>query len=193
MEASIQGAFILFFLCSTQLLMPKNDTLLFSDSSKSLEGANAVARGVTRLFYRHDILVIPEVNLRNHRRADLMGIDAKGQIVIVEIKVARTDLLGDQKWTEYLEFCDRFYWALSPDMDSKTLEQPEFLPERAGVIVADSYDAEIVRPATTHALAPARRKTETMRLARRAMSRVAVLNGMIDDGFSNRFQDGNGL
>ena len=173
--------------------MSDEDTPFISDCTKSLEGANAVARGVTRLFYRHDILVIPEVSLRNHRRADLMGIDAKGQIIIVEIKVARADLVGDQKWMEYLDFCDRFYWALSPDMDSTILEQQEFLPERAGVIVADSYDAEIVRAAVTHALAPARRKTETMRLARRAMSRIAVLNGMIDDGFSVQFQDGNSV
>ena len=61
----------------------------------ALSGAQAVARGVARMFLRHDILVLPEVSLRNKRRADLMGIDAKGQIVIVEIKVARSDLLGD--------------------------------------------------------------------------------------------------
>ena len=49
--------------------------------------------------------------LRNRRRADLMGIDARGHIVIVEIKVSRADLLGDAKWPEYLDFCDRFYWG----------------------------------------------------------------------------------
>ncbi len=72
------------------------------EKAEQLKGAKAVARGVARMFFRHDILVQPEVSLRNHRRADLMGIDAKGQIVIVEIKVARGNLLGDQKWTEYL-------------------------------------------------------------------------------------------
>jgi len=152
-----------------------------------LEGAKAVARGVARLFYRHDILVIPEVSLRNHRRTDLMGIDAKGQIVIVEIKVARGDLLGDQKWTEYLDYCDRFYWALPPELDATPLEQPDFLPDRAGVIIADSYDAEIVRPAATHALAPARRKVETTRLARRAMLRSAVNDGWIKANLADKF------
>ena len=147
--------------------------------AEHLTGANAVARGVGRLFARHDITVLQEVSLRNHRRADLMGIDSKGQIVIVEIKVARGDLLGDKKWTEYLEFCDRFYWAIPVGFDASPLDRPDYLPDRAGMIVADAYDAEIIRPATTHPLAAARRKTETMRLARRSMQRLAVAEGWI--------------
>lgn len=145
-----------------------------------LNGAKAVARGVARLFARHDIMVMEEVSLRNKRRADLMGLDAKGQIILVEIKVARGDLLGDDKWTEYLDYCDRFYWAIPGELDAAPLERPEFLPERAGLIIADAYDAEMVRPAATHPLAAARRKTETMRLARRAMTRLAVSNDWID-------------
>lgn len=145
-----------------------------------LTGAAAVARGVARLFSRHDIMVLSEVSLPNKRRADLMGVDAKGQIVIVEIKVARADLLGDNKWMEYLDYCDRFYWALPSDFDASPLDRPDFMPERAGLIIADAYDAEMVRSAATHALAPARRKTETTRLARRSMQRLSVVNGWID-------------
>ncbi|MEP3225262.1 MAG: MmcB family DNA repair protein [Parasphingorhabdus sp.] len=145
-----------------------------------LSGAAAVSRGIARLFSRHDIMVLSEVSLPNKRRADLMGIDAKGQIVIVEIKVARSDLLGDNKWTEYLDYCDRFYWGLPTEFDASPLDRPDFLPDRAGLIIADAYDAEMVRPAATHALAPARRKAETMRLARRAMQRLSAANGWTD-------------
>lgn len=151
-------------------------------ASEPLTGAPAVARGVARMFMRHDIMVLPEVSLRNRRRADLMGIDAKGQIVIVEIKVARSDLLGDSKWTEYLDYCDRFYWALPVGFDASPVEGPAFLPERTGLIIADAYDAEMVRAAATQALAPARRRTETMRLARRAMQRSAISDGWISPG-----------
>ena len=42
--------------------------------------AQAVARGISRLFARNDIWCLPEMPLRNGRRADLMGIDARGQI-----------------------------------------------------------------------------------------------------------------
>jgi len=149
-----------------------------------LNGAQAVARGVARMFLRHDIMVLPEVSLRNRRRADLMGIDAKGQIVIVEIKVVRSDLLGDSKWTEYLDYCDRFYWALPIGFDASPVDGAEFMPDRTGLIIADAYDAEMVRPAATNALAPARRKTETMRLARRAMQRAAISDGWISPASS---------
>lgn len=156
-----------------------NDSPGLLTTTDKLTGAQAVARGVARMFLRHDIMVLPEVSLRNRRRADLMGIDAKGQIVIVEIKVARADLLGDAKWTEYLDYCDRFYWALPVGFDATPVYGPDFLPERTGLIIADAYDAEILRSAATNALAPARRKTETMRLARRAMQRAAISDGWI--------------
>jgi hypothetical protein len=134
-----------------------------------------VARGIGRLFARNGIWCLPEMPLRNGRRADLMGIDAKGQIVIVEIKVARADLLGDGKWVEYLEYCDRFYWGLPPALDRSPLETPEYQPDHCGVIVADGYDAEILRPAALRPLAASRRKVEVERLARAALRRHAQL------------------
>lgn len=134
----------------------------------------AVVRGICRLFARNDIWALAEMPLRNGRRADLMGIDPKGHIVIVEIKTARGDLLGDGKWPDYLEFCDRFYWGLPPELDRGCLEHAEFQPDCCGVIVADEYDAEIVRPAPSHPLAAARRKAETERLARAALRRLVT-------------------
>ena len=136
--------------------------------------AAEVARGVTRLFCRRDLFAICEVPLRNGRRADLMGIDAKGQVVIVEIKVARADLLGDGKWPDYLDYCDRFYWGVPPALDRAPLENAGFRPECCGVIVADGYDAEILRPAPLRPLAAARRKVEVERLARTALRRNLI-------------------
>jgi len=137
--------------------------------------ASDVARGISRLFGRNGIWCLGEVPIRNGRRADLMGIDARGQVVIVEIKVARADLLGDMKWPDYLDFCDRFYWGLPPGLDRAPLESVAYQPETCGIIVADGYDAEILRPAALVPLAAARRKTEVERLARIAMRRHAAL------------------
>ncbi len=133
-----------------------------------------VARGIGRLFARNDIWCLGEMPLRSSRRADLMGIDARGQIVIVEIKVSRADLMGDAKWTDYLDHCDRFYWGLAAHLDRACMDGAGFLPGRCGLIVADGYDAEILRPAPLVPLAPARRKAEIERLARVAMRRGAV-------------------
>ena len=109
--------------------------------------AKDVARGIRRLFARNDIWCVEEMALKNNRRADLMGIDARGSVIIVEIKVARGDLLGDNKWPDYLDFCDRFFWGVPPGLDRSPLESEAYSPERCGVIVADGYDAEILRQA----------------------------------------------
>lgn len=134
-----------------------------------------VARGVTRMLIRHDLAAIPEVPLEGGRRADLMAIDARGGIVIVEIKVSRADLLGDGKWGDYLQHCDRFFWALPAGFDLSPLDGAAFLPERTGVIVADRYDATIVREAHSVPLAAPARKRETLAFARRAARRLTLL------------------
>jgi len=144
-----------------------------SISSPDQLAASDVSRGIGRLFARNDIWCLAEMPLRSGRRADMMGIDARGRIVIVEIKVSRADLLGDAKWPDYLEFCDRFYWGLPPGLDRACLEDEAFLPDLCGVIVADGYDAEILRPAPMRPLAAARRKVEVERLARASLRRLA--------------------
>jgi hypothetical protein len=144
-------------------------TLCFEDSPPV---AMDIARGVTRLFCRQDLFAICEVPLPNGRRADLMGIDPKGNLTIVEIKVAKSDLVGDCKWTDYLDYCDHFYWAVPPQLAS-ICEGERFLPSEAGLIVADRYDAALVRAAAHRPLAPARRKAELLRFARRAARRLS--------------------
>jgi len=136
--------------------------------------ASAVARGIGRLFARNGIWCMAEMPLRGGRRADLMGIDAKGHVIIVEIKVSRADLLGDAKWPDYLDHCDRFFWGLHTALDRGCMETEAFRPEACGLIVGDGYDAEILRPAPLLPLAAARRKTEVERLARAALRRKVV-------------------
>ena len=129
--------------------------------------ASEVARGVTRLFCRHDLFAMCEVPLPNGRRADLMAVGPRGEFTIVEIKVSRADLVGDQKWTDYFDYCDRFFWAV-PQSLAVLLEEERFLPQEAGLLVADRYDAVIMREPSSRPMAPARRKAETLRFARRA-------------------------
>jgi len=156
--------------------MAESDSPVSGPASALLaeRAAIGVARGICRLFARNDIWCLAEMPLRNGRRADLMGVDGKGRIVIVEIKVSRADLMGDSKWPEYLDYCDRFYWGLPPVLDRACLETGVFLPESSGVIVADGYDAEIVRPAPSLPLATPRRKVEVERLARTALRRLVT-------------------
>ncbi len=134
--------------------------------------ATDVARGVCRLLFRHDLIAIAEVPLGNGRRADLMAIDSRGHIVIVEIKVSRADLMGDAKWPEYLDYCDRFFWAVPQGFGVDPFETQAFQPDVAGLIIADRYDAAIMREAAVRPLSASRRRAETLRFARRAGRRL---------------------
>jgi hypothetical protein len=145
------------------------ESLCFIDAPVSAE----VARGVTRLLCRQDLFAVCEMPLPNGRRADLMAIDARGGLTIVEIKVAKSDLVGDCKWRDYLNYCDRFFWAVPPHL-ARILEEERYLPGEAGLIVADRYDAAVIRDAAHRPLAPARRKAELLHFARRAARRLSA-------------------
>lgn len=143
--------------------------------------AGDVARGVTRLFFRRDLFAICEMPLPNGRRADMMAICPRGSLTIVEIKVAKADLLGDSKWTDYLDYCDHFFWAVPPPL-AAILDHDRYLPAEAGLIVADRYDAAVMREAAHRPLAAARRKAELLRFARRAARRLsAQIDPMLGD------------
>jgi hypothetical protein len=158
--------------------MASTSSLCFSDAPLA---AQDVARGVTRLFFNQDIFALCEVPLPNNRRADMMGIDSSGVITIVEIKVSRADLLGDGKWLDYLDYCDRFIWAVPAGFDLSPFEQESFHPAICGLVVADRYEAAVVREPALRRLAPARRKAETLRFARRAARRLV---GDLDPGLA---------
>ena len=130
-----------------------------------------ICRGVARLLKAHGLAAVSEVALANGRRADVAGLADSGEIWIVEIKSCLEDFRADQKWPEYREFCDRLFFAVAPDFPR------EVLPEETGLIIADRYGGDIVRPAPEHRLAGARRKAMTLRVARTAAMR---LQGIID-------------
>jgi hypothetical protein len=111
----------------------------------------------------------------------MVAIDPKGRLIIVEIKVSRADLLGDGKWGDYLDYCDYFYWAVPTGFGLAPFDGDTLGPDCAGLIVADRYDAEVVRPAPHRPLAAPRRKAETLRFARRAARRLA---GDLDPGLA---------
>jgi len=126
----------------------------------------ALTRGVTRLFLDLGLSPLCEFRLANGRRADVAGIDRKGKLVIAEVKSCRADYEVDQKWPDYLDYCDQFYFAVDPDF-----ARP-LLPETEGLIIADEYGAAISRAAVDRPLNAARRKAVTLRFARQASART---------------------
>ncbi|MGX1402368.1 putative nucleic acid-binding Zn-ribbon protein [Bradyrhizobium japonicum] len=67
-------------------------------------------------LYNKGFIVASEVTLPNGKRADVIGYDENGHIVIVEVKVSTADFRQDEKWQTYLEYCDEFYFLLKPEI-----------------------------------------------------------------------------
>lgn len=133
--------------------------------------ATDVARGVCRLLHHMGAAALLEVPLRGGRRADVVAVDGRGSISICEIKVSAADLRGDGKWRDYLDFADSFFWAVPAHL-LPILDEAAFNPGACGVIVADRFGAAIVREPVVTQLNAARRRTELLRFARLAASRL---------------------
>ena len=138
-----------------------NDPVICTDGRQS-ETAAAIQRGVGRMLRGAGFAN----SVAEYIIAALLALGKKGEIWIVEIKSSPADYLSDSKWRDYMDFCDRFYFAIPPDMD------PALIDNQAGLIIADAWGAEIVREANEEKLASARRKAVTLLLARAAAMRL---------------------
>lgn len=48
-------------------------------------------------------------------RADVVGMNLRGDLVICEVKSGHADFTADKKWHTYLPHCNRMYFAISDD------------------------------------------------------------------------------
>lgn len=134
-------------------------------SPQDLKPGQLLARGVCRHLASLDFVTVEELVPTSGLRVDVMALGPKGEIWIIECKSSRADFQSDHKWDGYLEWCDRYFWAVDEAFPT------ELLPEETGLLVADAYDAEILRMAPESKLAPARRKIMVQKFARHAALR----------------------
>lgn len=133
------------------------------------EMAMVIRRGILKGLEETDLVFLPELTLSNGRRADLIALNRKGEIIIIEIKSSTADFQVDTKWHEYKEYCDHFYFATHPSVPM------EIFPQDEGFILADEYGCEIIREAHALKLNAATRKALTLRFARSAALRTKRL------------------
>ncbi len=132
-----------------------------------------LARGVCRALAQHGWATLTEVTLANGRRVDVMALQGSGEIIVVEVKSSIEDFRSDRKWGEYRDYCDALYFAVPDSFPT------ELIPTECGLIMADHFAAEIIRPAPIIRLNPARRKAMTLRFAQLA---ALKLQRLVDPG-----------
>jgi hypothetical protein len=130
-----------------------------------LRPGQLLARGVCRHLLGHDFVTVEELTPVPGLRVDVMALGPRGEIWVVECKSSRADFQCDAKWHGYLDWCDRYFWAVDSSFPA------ELLPAETGLILADAYDAEIVRMGPETKLPGARRKVLTQKFARHAALR----------------------
>ena len=132
----------------------------------SLQPGQGLARGVCRHLRSLGFASMTEFVPARGLRVDVLGVGPKGEIWIVECKSSRADFMTDRKWQGYLEWCDQYFWAVGPEFPT------DILPEGSGLMLADEFDAEVVRYGPETRLAAARRKALSLKVARTAMDRL---------------------
>ncbi len=148
-------------------LARKDDAVVCLDGRQS-DVAAELQRGVCRAFRALGLSVVTELPLANGRRADVVGLSPSGDVLIVEIKSCLIDYRTDSKWQDYLDFCDRLYFAVAADFPH------EVIPQEAGLILADRYGAELAREGIEERLSAARRKAMMLCFARAAALRLQL-------------------
>ena len=140
-----------------------------SDALPRDQVTQALTRGAGRLLYELGYASLTEFTLKSGRRADLIGLNAKGAIALIEVKSSLEDFRSDNKWPEYLDYCDRFYFAV-PELFPQ-----EVLPEDMGLMVADPFGAAVLREAPLMPLNAARRRSILLKFAHTAARRLGSL------------------
>ncbi|MEP0156827.1 MmcB family DNA repair protein [Pseudophaeobacter sp.] len=146
-----------------------NKTLSNDARPVRLQPGQRLARGVSRHLRALGFAALEEFVPVRGLRVDVLGLGPKGELWVIECKSSRADFQSDTKWQGYLEWCDRYFWAVDTDFPV------DLLPESTGIIIADDYDAEVVRMAPEVKLAPARRKKLIQKFAMDAARRLQSL------------------
>ncbi len=102
-------------------------------------------------------------------RLDVLALGPKGELWVIECKSGRADFTSDRKWQNYLDWGDRFFWAVGTDFPT------DLLPADSGLIIADAHGGEVLRMGGEAKLAAARRKVITRKFAQHAARRLQAL------------------
>ena len=127
---------------------------------------STIARGVMRHFSQVGLSSLSEFSPTRGLRVDIITFGMSDEIWIVECKSGQNDFKSDKKWQNYLDWCDRYFWAVDANFPIG------ILPSDTGVIIADSYDASILRDSPLNKLSAARRKKIMNSVARSACNRL---------------------
>ena len=121
--------------------------------------------------------VLSEFALPNKKRVDIIAINLKKKIIIVEVKSNKKNLKYDKKWKNYLNYCNYFYFACN-----EKLKDFDF-SENIGIIQNNSNNIKIVRKSKYKKLSENIKKKLIFKIA---LSAASKFHRLIDPEFNKQ-------
>lgn len=90
-------------------------------------------------LYNQGFIVASEVVLPNKKRADVIGYNEE-KIILLEVKSSKEDYRQDHKWTEYLPYCDEFYFFLDFYAADQADKQAGYIQEQGRTLTIIQTD-----------------------------------------------------
>lgn len=90
-------------------------------------------------LYNQGFIVASEIVLPNKKRADVIGYNEE-KIIIIEVKSSKEDYRQDHKWTEYLPYCDEFYFFLDFYTADQADRQAGYIQEQRRTLTISQAD-----------------------------------------------------
>ena len=125
-----------------------------------------ITDAIARFYYGQGDGVLREFKLKIRRRVDLVIINEKGWIIIIEIKSSPEDFLSDKKWGEYIDWADQFYFGVAHNFPIG------ILPKEHGIITTDGFDVYQAQPSPVSKLNGSRRNNLIRKMAKASMRRI---------------------
>ena len=98
-----------------------------------------ILRNTMRFLANKGYQIISEFALPNKKRVDLIAINLKREILIVEVKSNIKNLKIDKKWKKYLKYCNFFYFAFN------NCQKITSIKKTIGIIKANNLKTEIIQ------------------------------------------------
>jgi hypothetical protein len=93
-------------------------------------------------LFNRGFIAMAEFTLPNGKRADIFAYN-ESQIIIFEVKVSKSDLMTDHKWTEYLPYCHDFFFLTPVELKDAVISETKFI--NCGQFIETANSIQLIR------------------------------------------------
>ena len=136
-----------------------------------------ILKNTMRFLSNNGYQVISEFALPNKKRVDLIALNTKREILIVEVKSNIKDLKNDKKWRKYLKYCNLFYFAFN------NYQKIANVKENIGIIKTNNQTTKIIQKSKFNKISAYKKNTIILKFA---LSAASKFHRLVDPNFKKQ-------